>query len=179
MRASDSPTSTSALHARRRARPCSQAATSSATGLPTRSTNESGCARMRRRGRGPRPGGMRRRLRRRRWSPVCARATPVKLSIWLASGAVRPRPIIWRTKARRDIRPAFTLPIRCRKSCSSMMTSPLVGRASTVLHSERRRRQANMLPELRSRENSLFAGAPGAREAAANGRTPAYSLLGC
>src|SRR5690349_21398398 len=55
------------------------------------------------------------------YSAVCAAcAKPAWLSNVLARGAVRPRPTILRTKARRDTRPAFTAAISFRKSCSFM-----------------------------------------------------------
>src|SRR6185503_20888700 len=53
----------------------------------------------------------------------CASATPEYASIWLARGAVRPSPIIFWMKPRRDRRPDFTLPIR-RRNCFSFIGIP-------------------------------------------------------
>src|SRR5437868_3658125 len=50
-------------------------------------------------------------------------ANPALARSCVASGAVRPRPIILRTKARRDVRPAFTPAIRSRNACSSILSS--------------------------------------------------------
>ena len=63
-------------------------------------------------------------------------ATPAYASIWLASGAVSPNPTILRTKARRDIRPAFTSAIKFRNSRSCLvwvMTLTLRESRPTVL----------------------------------------------
>src|SRR5262249_46917119 len=54
---------------------------------------------------------------------VAACATPAWAKSWAANGAVRPRPIIWRTKARRDIRRTFTAATSCRISRSSIEIS--------------------------------------------------------
>src|SRR5215468_61581 len=51
-------------------------------------------------------------------------ATPDKARSWVAIGAVRPTAVILRTKARRDIRPAFTWSKRPRKPRSSMACLP-------------------------------------------------------
>src|SRR5215831_8265758 len=51
-------------------------------------------------------------------------AKPEKARSWVAIGAVRPTAVILRTKARRDIRPAFTWSKRPRKPRSSMGCLP-------------------------------------------------------
>src|SRR5262245_53726144 len=47
---------------------------------------------------------------------ACAR--PAWVRSWVANGAVRPRPTILRTKARREVLPTFTRAIRSCSSCS-------------------------------------------------------------
>src|ERR1700730_93456 len=54
---------------------------------------------------------------------VGACAKPAWARSWVANGAVRPRPTILRTKARRDVRPAFTPAIRICNSCSYIESS--------------------------------------------------------
>src|ERR1700730_13559791 len=54
---------------------------------------------------------------------VGACAKPAWARSWVANGAVRPRPTILRTKARRDVRPAFTAVIRICNSCSCIESS--------------------------------------------------------
>src|ERR1700724_1595005 len=50
-------------------------------------------------------------------------AKPALARSWVANGAVRPRPTILRTKARRDTRPVFTAAIRFRNLCSCIVSS--------------------------------------------------------
>src|SRR5713101_491883 len=61
---------------------------------------------------------------------VWAWATPAPASIRLARGAVRPKPIMSRTNERRDKRPALTLPMSARISCSFIGMSSLWSRRS-------------------------------------------------
>src|ERR1051326_727971 len=89
---------------------------------------------------------------------ACARATPAKSSIRLASGAVRPKPSILATKLRRDSFPAFTFASRRRNCCSSMAASPP---ASAHRPAARPRAISSppgglMLSEPQLRENRVF-----------------------
>src|SRR5215469_15526640 len=54
------------------------------------------------------------------WVAACA--TPAWVRSWRAKGAVRPRPAIRRTKARREIPPALTAATSSRSSCSVIAT---------------------------------------------------------
>src|SRR5215471_3761105 len=59
------------------------------------------------------------------WTFVCAVATPAEVSIWAASGAVTPRPIIMWTKPRRLSAPTRTCSIKARSWPSFMSASSL------------------------------------------------------
>src|SRR5512145_2222528 len=62
---------------------------------------------------------------------LCACATPAEASIWAAMGAVRPSAIMVWTNSRRPRTPAFTWPIMCRSSRSSINGPPQGGSAPT------------------------------------------------